>query len=109
MNTFLPKADIQTNESFKPKAQKEGIECPVCGKSHGIEDCADILKLSIEERIKMIFKNKLCYGSYQKVLRMHNAKNCTNRKVCKVCSGKHLTTLHGPVLRKDNSQENSEK
>ena len=40
---------------------------------------------------------------------MHNAKNCTNRKVCKVCNGKHPTTLHGLVLRKDNSQKRSEK
>ena len=35
---------------------------------------------------------------------MHNAKNCTNRKVCNVCNGKHPTTLHGLVLREDNSQ-----
>ena len=109
VNTFLAKTEIQTNESFKLKAQKEEIECPVCGKSHGIEDCADFLKLSIEERSKMIFKKKLCYGCYQKVSIMHNAKNCTNRKVCKVCSGKHPTTLHGLILRKDNSQERSEK
>ena len=41
VNTFLAKTEIQTNESFKLKAQKEEIECPVCGKSHGIEDCAE--------------------------------------------------------------------
>ena len=109
MNTFLAKTEIQTNESFKLKAQKEEIECPVCGKSYEIEDCADFLKLSIEERSKMIFKKKLCYGCYQKVSRTPNAKNCTNRKVCKVCSGKHPRTLHGLVWRKDNSQEKSEK
>ena len=67
VNTFLAKTEIQTNESFKLKAQKEEIECPVCGKSYEIEDCADFLKLSIEERSKMIFKKKLCYECYQKV------------------------------------------
>ena len=61
VNTFLVKTEIQTNESFKLKAQKEEIECPVCGKSHGIENCEDFLKLGIEERSKMIFNNK-CYG-----------------------------------------------
>ena len=66
------------------------------------------MKLGVEERSKMIFKKKY-YGCYQKVSRMHNAKNCTNRKVCKVCNGKHPTTLHGLVLRKDNSQKRSEK
>ena len=108
-NTFLAKTDIKANESFKLKAQKEEIECLVCGKSHGIEDCEYFLKLFIEERSKMIFKKKLCYVCYQKVSRMHNAKNCTNRKVCKVCNGKHPTTLHGLVLRKDYSQKKSEK
>ena len=38
VNTFLAKTEIQTNESFKLKAQKQEPECPVCGKSHGIED-----------------------------------------------------------------------
>ena len=66
------------------------------------------MKLGLEERRKVIFKKK-CYGCFQKVPRMHNAKNCTNRKVCKVCNGKHPTTLHGLVLRKDNSQKMSEK
>ena len=66
------------------------------------------MKLGLEERSKVIFKKK-CYGCFQKVPRMHNAKNCTNRKVCKVCNGKHPTTLHGLVLGKDNSQKKSEK
>ena len=109
VSTFLAKTEIQTNESFKLKAQKQETECPVCGKSHGIEDCEDFLKLGVEERSKMIFKKKLCHGCYQKVSRMHNAKNCTNRKVCKVRNGKHPTTLHGLVLKNDNSQKNLEK
>ena len=40
---------------------------------------------------------------------MHNAKNFTNRKVCKVYNCKHPTTLHGLVLRKEYSQKKSEK
>ena len=66
------------------------------------------MKLGLEERSNIIFKKK-CYGCFQKVLRMHNAKNCTNRKVCKVCYSKHPTTLHGLVLRKGNSQKKPEK
>ena len=61
VNTFLAKTEIQTNESFKLKAQKEENEYSVCRKSHSIEDCEDFLKLGIEERSKMIFNNK-CYG-----------------------------------------------
>ena len=54
VNNFLAKTEIQTNESFKLKAQKQEPECPVCGKSHGIEDCEDFLKLDVEERSKMM-------------------------------------------------------
>ena len=61
MNTFLTKTDIQTNESFKLKAQKEEIECSVYRKPHGIEYCEDFLKLGIEERSKSIFKKKLLW------------------------------------------------
>ena len=111
----------KSRSSTKEKTTQEKLRVPellaeaaflekkrACGKSHGIKNYADFLKLSIEERNKMIFKKKLCYGCYQKVSRMYNAKNCTNRKICKVCSGKHPTTLHGLVLRKDNSQKKSE-
>ena len=43
VNTFLGKTEIQTNDSFKLKAQKEEIECSVYGKSHGIENCGDFM------------------------------------------------------------------
>ena len=52
VTTFLAKTEIQANESFELKAQKEEVECPVCGKSHGIEDCENFLKSSIEEEVK---------------------------------------------------------
>ena len=32
VNIFLIKTEILANESLKLKTQKEGIECPVCGK-----------------------------------------------------------------------------
>ena len=62
VNTLLAKTEIQTNESFKLKAQKEEIECPMSGKEHGIEDCGDFLKLSIKEGSRMIFLKKIVMG-----------------------------------------------
>ena len=61
LNTFLVKTEIQTNYSFKLKTEKEEIECPMCGKLHGIEDCEDFLKLVIEERSKTIFRKKMLW------------------------------------------------
>ena len=33
-------------------SQYQEVECPVCGKSYGIEDCENFLKSSIEEEVK---------------------------------------------------------
>ena len=38
-------------------------------------------------------KNRLCYGCYGEISSKHTA--CTNRRICKVCQGKHPTGLHG--------------
>ena len=54
----------------------------------------------MEERSKFLFKNKLCYGCLKTVTKEHNAKTCSSRRSCKVCSGKHLTTLHGYLRKK---------
>ena len=75
VNNFLAKTEIQTNEPFKLKAQNEEIDSPICGKSHGIEDCEDFLKSGIQERSKMIFIKNGCYGCHQRASRMHNTKN----------------------------------
>ena len=58
VNTFLAKTEIQTNESFKLKAQKEEIECPVCDMTLKTEN---VLKLGVEERSKKIFEKKLLW------------------------------------------------
>ena len=62
----------------------------------------------MKKEVKRYLERK-CYGCYQKVSKVHNAKIWTNGKVYKVCNGKHPTILHGMGLRKDNSQKNSEK
>ena len=85
--------------------------CSMCVEKHDIEDCKYYLQQTLEERSKLIFKKKLCYGCFQEVKKNHNAKNCSKRRLCKVCSGKHPTTLHGYIRKKfdkTQSQCNSE-
>ena len=54
----------------------------------------------MEERSKFLFKNKLCYGCLKTVTKEHNAETCSSRRSCKVCNGKHVTTLHGYLRKK---------
>ena len=44
-------------------------------------------------------KKRLCYCCYPEVLSKQTAQSCTNRRVCKVCQGKHPTGLHGYKTR----------
>ena len=79
--------------------------CPVSCEKHDIEDCKYYLQQTLEERSKLIFKKKLCYGYFQEIKKDHNAKNCSRKRFCKVCNGKHPITLHGYVRKKvDNTQ-----
>ena len=74
--------------------------CPKCNKNHDTEDCTYYLQQTMEERNKFLFKNKLCYGCLKTVTKEHNAKTCSSRRSCKVCSGKHVTTLHDYLRKK---------
>ena len=42
------------------------------------------------------------------MLLTHNARNCNNRKICKVCGEKHPTTLHGLKPKQKKSVESQE-
>ena len=53
--------------------------CSVSGKKHDIEDCKYYLQHTLEERSKLIFKKKLCYGCFQEIKKDHNVKNCSKK------------------------------
>ena len=72
----------------------------MCNENHDIEDCTYYLQQTMEERSKFLFINKLCYGYLKPVTKKHNAKICSNRRSCKVCNGKYVTTLHGYLRKK---------
>ena len=74
--------------------------CPMCNKNHDIKDCAYYLQQTMEERSKFLLKHKLCYECLKTVTKEHNARTCSGRRSCKVCNGKHVTTLHGYLRKK---------
>ena len=58
----------------------------------------------MEDRSKALYK-KLCYGCFGNISKEHNAKSCVNRRICKVCSVRHLTVLHGLKIQKHMQKE----
>ena len=95
--------NMSHDESNKVTSKVE--VCPMCNKNHDIEDCTYYLQQTMEERSKFLFKNKLCYRCLKTVTK--EDKTCSRRRSCKVCNGKHVTTLHGYLRKK--TTINSEK
>ena len=50
---------------------------------------------TIEDRSKLLAKNKLCYGCYVPISSDHNTRSCKQRRVCTICKEKHPTGFHG--------------
>ena len=84
--------------------KRDKAKCPVCDYHHDIEDCQVFLSQTMEDRSKALYK-KLCYGCLRNISKEHNAKSCANRRMCRVCSARHLTVLHGLKIQKHMKKE----
>ncbi|XP_072050993.1 uncharacterized protein [Amphiura filiformis] len=77
----------------KPNESTDTKNCEFCkGTSHKLETCFKLAKLSIEERLKFIREQKMCFGCLKKG--KHFSKDCKNRLECKECKKGHPTVLH---------------
>lgn len=97
------KTEVTDQKSSNTKANRE--TSLVCGRRHGREDCKCkcCLHQTLDERGKLVVFEALCYGCLQEIKKEHDARNGSNRKRCKVCSGKHSTILHNCIRKKVNS------
>ena len=85
---------------------------PICSSNHDIDEYEHLKKLSVDERSKVFFKKKLCYGCCKPISNGHNSKSCKKRRKCKHCEGTHPTVLHGfkikPKERSKQGQDGKE-
>ena len=79
----------------------------MCTACHNLDDCSIFMSLTVEGRSKVLFKNKLCYGCYGCISKDHSARNCKQRRSCKICKEKHLTGLHGFKPKKEGVKQDS--
>ncbi|XP_046731714.1 uncharacterized protein LOC124402619 [Silurus meridionalis] len=67
------------------------VLCPYCNSTeHHLSQCTTFKAFTTEQMIKWIKDNKRCW----KCGRSHIARNCTLKKPCRLCHGKHLQILH---------------
>lgn len=85
-HTFPPVKESRARGKVKNKAY-----CAYCESTeHYFSQCDDVAKLSKEEIKDWIQVNKRCW----RCARTHLAAQCTLKKPCSRCQGKHLLALH---------------
>ncbi|KAJ8017937.1 hypothetical protein HOLleu_44344 [Holothuria leucospilota] len=100
-----------SDKGEKSKSKSFKVKCFLCSQAHHIDDCPLFLKWSLGERKTFIKEKRLCYGCIKPG---HIAQACRNRIVCKTCSKKHPTSLHGDIVSnndvpKTDQRSNSDK
>ena len=67
------------------------VNCTFCSGAHDIAECEKLSSLPSEEKQRFVMEKGLCFGC---LMKGHTSAKCTNRKKCKVCDGRHPTSLH---------------
>ena len=93
-HAMATKTDNSPEDLQKRNKTSSERTCPVCGERHDIEDCKYYLQQTLEERSKLVFQKKLCYGCLEPMTMEHNAKDCKHRLTCKICRISHPAGLY---------------
>lgn len=111
---FRPKVDSSRDHRFKPrpatilhgadqptaaqmvrqpakKFEKSNAFCPYCdNRDHYLSQCSSFQALTKDQITDWIKTNNRCW----KCARSHRSAQCTLKKPCHICNGKHLQILH---------------
>jgi hypothetical protein len=93
--SFAASALVATTSKGNPKSAKQKpqgkpiAKCLVCAGEHWSYRCDELLKLSVEERCKLVSDKKLCKVCFSK----HSLSECQSTFVCRHCEGKHSNIL----------------
>ena len=80
----------------KSNFKKRDPKCGICHSGHFTNLCPK-LKVSWEEKIKVIRDAKLCFNCFSP---SHTLNKCYSKLRCKICLGKHNIMLHKPSNNK---------
>ena len=79
---------VQSEEESKNRQDKDTNEKDkhvMCTACHDLDDCSIFMSLTVEDRSKVLFRNKPCYGCYGCISKDHSARNCKQRRSCNMC------------------------
>jgi hypothetical protein len=82
------------------KARKPPM-CPICKTNHFLVKCKRFEEMSPQARRDIIARSKRCFICFKE----HQVKECTYKRTCKQCDGKHHPLLHIAVQVEPTSSE----
>ena len=120
---YLDKRDVKVDKrrrvrSYAARSEKESKnkpdkdtkgkgKCVMCGACHDLDNCSVFMSQTVEDRSKVLFRNKLCYGCYKCISKDHSPGNYKQRRSCKICKEKHPTGLHEFKPKKEGVKQDS--
>lgn len=81
----------ETSSTTEKRNFKAKAYCPYCdNNTHYLNQCSAIQKLTKAQVSEWIRSNNKCW----RCGRSHQAAQCTPKRLCSICQGKHLQVLH---------------
>lgn len=80
------------------------LTCKRCKGPHSIRSCGEFKKMSVTERTKFVYANKICANCLSS---SHFKPNCTSKRGCGQCNLRHHTLLHLNQSPKNKAREYS--
>jgi hypothetical protein len=93
--------------TYKTAASESTPTCPFCSaKSHCLNECNKFKSIILDERVKFVMVNSLCFGC---LTEGHISRECKARLTCDICSRRHPSCLHaGEVPKSTNTESKSQ-
>lgn len=100
-----PIDQVRSPRQEKHAHAARALECYGCGQAHGLWECPDFSRLSIDGRNRFVEEKSLCYNCLGK----HKVSACSSTYKCKKCSKRHHTMLHKDRLSVPSSSRSRSK
>ena len=101
-------SDLRNNQRINQIKDAKGKDkCIMRGACHDLDDCSVFMSQTVQDRRKVLFRNKLCYGCYGCISKDHSSRNCKHQQSCKICKEKHPTSLHRFKPKKERVKQDS--
>lgn len=98
-----PSKHLSNIKSFA-SVEKSPTACIICRENHKIYECPSFLSKSIEDRLSVVAKHKLCSNCLR---RDHHVSKC-HMGPCRHCKKRHNTLLHTNSITSANLVETQE-